>query len=172
MSRNHDWLGLMNHPERSHHEQLQRIDRLIDLAFAKDHFTACPGLDYYDLVVLSLQAMWNLKDWILNDPEFGAANVEALKQEIFHTRCLMVCSDLANGTKHFRLNNPKTTMSISDRMGLHVDALAGIYQQHIYILAEDPSDPLFGIEARAFIQECRSTWQRLIDKHYLSNVYE
>lgn len=162
----------MNHPERSHYEQLQRIDRLISLILAKDHHKASPGLSYYDLIVICLQAMWNLKDWILNDAEFGASSITDLKQEIFNSKCLLACSDFANGTKHFRLDKPKTGFSISGNMGLHVNTSEEIFQQYIYILTEDRNDPYFGMEARDFVQECRSTWQKIIDKHYLSYVYD
>ena len=165
-------LGLMNHPERSHHEQLERIDRLISLILAIDHHKASPGLNYYDLIIICIQSMWNLKDWILNDTEFGASSPAELKQEIFDSKCLLACSDLANGTKHFRLDRPKTNFSISGNMGLHVNASEVIFQQYIYILTEDHHDPYFGMEARAFVQECRATWQKIIDKHYLSNVYD
>lgn len=162
----------MNHPERSHHEQLDRIDRLISILLAKDHHKASPGLNYYDVVIICLQSMWSLKDWILNDNEFGASSLSDLKSEIYNSKCLLACSDLANGTKHFRLDRPKTSFSISGNMGIHVDTSKGIFQEYIYILTDDHSDPYYGMEARAFIQECRSTWQRIIHKHYLSYVYD
>jgi hypothetical protein len=160
----------MVHPERGHHEQWGRVERLLQLVLAKDQVEAHPGLRHYDLVVLCIQAMWNLKDWILNDPDFGAKSLLELKTEIFNTPILLVCSDLANGTKHFQLDNPKTGIGISGRMGLHADPAKGIYQELIYIIAPDRNGPFHGKEVRDFLQECRNAWQRIIDKHYLSSV--
>lgn len=160
----------MVHPERSHHEQWERGERLLQLVLARDQTAACPGLRHYDLVVLCMQSMWNLKDWVLNDPDFGAKSLLELKKEIFSTQILLVCSDLANGTKHFRLDNPKTGIGISGRMGFHLDSRKGICQELIYIIAPDRKGPFHGKEVRDFLQECRDAWQRIIDKHYLSSV--
>jgi len=157
----------MNHPERSYHEQWSRIERLVTLTQAKDHLNACPGLSYYDLVVLTCQAMWSLKDWVLNDPNFDAADKRGLKTEIHASQVLAICADIANGTKHFRLDDPKTDFSIRDRMGIHVEPAKGIFQEFVVIVSADRSHPLHGLEAREFILRCQSAWQAIIDKHYL-----
>lgn len=160
----------MVHPEHSYHEQWERVERLLQLVLAKDQAVACPGLLHYDLVVLCIQSMWNLKDWILNDPHFGAKSLSELKKEIFDARILLVCSDLANGTKHFRLDNPKTDIALSSRTGFHVDPALGIFQECFYIIAPDTNDTFHRKEVRDFLQECRDTWCRIINKHYLSCV--
>lgn len=158
----------MNHPERSYHEQWGRVERLVKLTQAKDHFAACPGLSYYDLVVLTCQAMWSLKDWVLNDANFDAADKRSLKSEIHDSHVLAICADIANGTKHFRLDAPKTDFSIRDRMGIHVEPAKGIFQEFVVIVSADRNHPLSGLEARDFLFRCLSTWQGIIDKHYLS----
>jgi hypothetical protein len=160
----------MVHPEHSHHEQWERVERLLQLVLAKDQTAACPGLQHYDLVILCIQSMWNLKDWILNDPQFGAKSLSELKQEILNTRILLVCSDLANGTKHFRLDNPKTDIAMSNHTGFYVDSVQGIFQERFYIIAPDTNDAFHRKEVRAFLQECRDTWSHIIDKHYLSYI--
>ena len=158
----------MNHPERSFHEQWSRVERLVKLTQASDHYAACPGLSYYDLVVIACQAMWSMKDWILNDPEFDAADASSLKADIYDSQHLAVCADFANGTKHFRLDHPKTDFSISERMGIHVEPAKGIHQEFIYIVSADRRQPLSGLEAREFLAECQRTWEDIINKHHLS----
>lgn len=158
----------MNHPERSFHDQLQRIERLLRLTQAKNHYAVCAELTYYDLVILTCQGMWNMKDWVLNDPAFSAADMTELKSAIYGSRHLIICSDFANGTKHFYLNHPKTNFSISQRTGVHFEPAKGIFQEFLYIVSVDRDDPLFGIESRAFLKQCRGSWQEIIDKHHLS----
>ena len=160
----------MNHPERCFQEQWERIERLIKLTQALDHQAACPGLTYYDLVVLSCQAMWSFKDWVLNDPDFGAADISALKEDIHNSKPLLICADFANGTKHFRLNSPKTDFAISDRTGIHVDSGKGIFQEFIYLISVDQQDSLFGIESRDFLALCRTAWESIVNTHHLSEV--
>ncbi|MBA5686701.1 hypothetical protein [Rugamonas apoptosis] len=101
-------------------------------------------------------------DWILNDPHFGAKSLSELKKEIFGARILLVCSDLANGTKHFRLDNPKTDITLSSRTGFHVDPALGIFQEHFYIIAPCTNDAFHRKEVRDFLLECRDTWRRII----------
>lgn len=159
------------HPEQSYREQWDRVERLIALAQAQDETEAFLRLDYYDVLIITFQALWNLKDWILNDPSFGAKDPTALRRDIFESEPLMVCSDLANGTKHFRLDAPKTTIGISDRFGgLHFEPSRGIYQHFVYLSSADPSNKYRGMEARDFLQVCKVTWESIINKHYLSYV--
>ena len=160
----------MNHPERCFQEQWERIERLLKLTQALDHHTACPGLTYYDLVVLSCQAMWSFKDWVLSDPEFGAANMSALKADIYNSKALSICADLANGTKHFRLNGPKTDFAISDQMGIHVDGEKGIFRHFFYLVSIDQEDALFGMESRDFLVLCKAAWESIVNTHYLSEA--
>lgn len=160
----------MVHLEHSHHEQWERVERLLQLVLAKDQTAACLGLRQCDLAVRCIQSMWSLKDWILNDPHFGAKNLSESKKEIFSTRILLVCSDLANGTKHFRPDNPKTDIAMSNQTGFHVDPAQGIFQERFYIIAPNANDAFHHKEIRDFLQECMDTWRRIIDKHYLSYI--
>lgn len=57
-------------------------------------------LQFYDILIFACQCMWHLKDWILNDPEFGEKDTKALYEEIHSEKCLLICADLANEIHH------------------------------------------------------------------------
>lgn len=156
--------------EKFHQEQLQRIDRLLRIIESDNPYGIASGLSFYDLVIFACQSIWHLKDWVLNDPHFGAKDLAALKVEIHSSRCLLVCSDIANGTKHLSLNHPKIGGTLSERKGIQVDTAKGILKEFIYVACPDPADEFHGIEVRSLLRECRDCWARILDKHYLSNV--
>jgi hypothetical protein len=114
--------------------------------------------------------MWHLKDWVLNDPEFGAKDKEALKRDIHAEECLLVCSDIANGSKHLRLDSPKAGSSLSDRRGLHVEPSLGVCKELYFVSCLDKTNKYHGVEIRDLLGECRNTWERILNKHHLSVV--
>lgn len=156
--------------EQLHQDQVQRVDRLLRIIESDNPYSMASGLSFYDLVIFSCQSMWHLKDWILNDPHFGAKDLVALKAEIHSARCLLVCSDIANGSKHLSLNHPKIGSKLSERKGVHVDTAKGVFKEFIYVICSDPADEFHGIEVRSLLRECRDCWARIIDKHCLSDV--
>ena len=112
--------------------------------------------------------MWHLKDWILNDSDFGARDKQALEADIYSSRCLLACADLANGSKHLSLNRSNIGGRISDRSGIHVDSSMGIYRELFYVLCTDPSDEFHGMEVRTLLRLCRDRWDSIINRHWLS----
>jgi hypothetical protein len=159
--------------EHRFEEQMQRIERLLRIVDAKDSSKLLGTLTFYDVIIFACQSMWHLKDWILHDEEFGAADGEVLKRDIHAAHSLKVCADIANGSKHLLLKRPKvgTGAAISDREGLHFDSEAGIFQEFMYIQCPDKSDEFHGMEIRPFLHRCREDWRAIIDRHHLSNVY-
>jgi len=156
--------------EKYFQEQVERIDRLMKIVEASDPYKVMSGLLFYDVLIFTCQSMWHLKDWILNDPHFGASDIAALSDDIHSTRCLLICSDIANGTKHLSLNRPKIGSKLSDRTGLHLDTAKGIFQEFYYVSCDDPADEFHGMEIRTLIRRCRDSWEDLINRHYLSQV--
>jgi len=130
----------------------------------------CWSISYYELSILCFQAIWSLKDWVLNDPSFGAIDPKKLKDEIHNSDVLKVCADIANGTKHFRLDKPKTDCAISDVKGVHIDINAGVFKQLVYITSVSKTDKYHGVEVSDFIKLAVDEWTKIIDKHYLSNM--
>ena len=58
------------------------IDRLLVIVLAADPWPMLGRLLYEDVLMFAFQSMWNLKDWVLNDPHFGAADLNALSDAI------------------------------------------------------------------------------------------
>jgi len=160
----------MSEIPRTFHEHLSLIDRVMKIIMADNPIPLLGGLLYVDMVIFACQCIWHLKDWIENDPNFGAKNAKALDDDIHSERCLMICADLANGLKHLSLKSPKTTLSLSPRSGIHIEPGRGIWQEYYYVVSPNGNDPYDGMELRSLLLRCRDVWEGIINKHYLSNV--
>ena len=93
-----------------------------------------------------------------------------MEKEIHASRCLLVCADLANGSKHLSLANPKTDARLSEHSGFHYEPSKGICREIYYVVCNDPSDEYHGMEIRDLLRRCRNEWQRIINRHYLSKI--
>jgi hypothetical protein len=86
---------------REQFERLQRSHaRLSAIANGREFASSDEARD---ALVRFFQDGWHLKDWIANDP---AANVDsaAVEAHVGNTQVLMLCADVANGTKHLGLD--------------------------------------------------------------------
>ena len=151
-------------------DQLRRIDRLMTIVEADNLHDWVSGLDAIDIVIFACQSMWHLKDWIRHDVHFGARDIKEVEKEIHASRCLLVCADLANGSKHLSLANPKTDARLSEHSGFHYEPSKGICREIYYVVCNDPSDEYHGMEIRDLLRRCRNEWQRIINRHYLSKI--
>lgn len=153
-------------------EQLDRIDRLMEIMRADDQTSLLGGaLRFYDIVVFSLQSIWHLKDWILNDPEFHPKDSSKLKSDIHGEQSLRICADLANGTKHLKLKGSKVGAFISNSQGIDLDPSRGRHQTYYYVICSDSSDPYHGMEIRDLLSAARQGWDRIIQTHYLTKTF-
>ena len=126
------------------------------------------GLLTIDVMMFACQSMWHLKDWILNDSGFGAKDNDALEVDIYSSRCLLACSDLANGSKHLTLNRPKIGGRIADFAGIHIESSKGIYRELLYVVCANPVDEFHGMEIGTLLRRCRDRWDSIINRHWLS----
>jgi hypothetical protein len=157
--------------EKHFQEQLERIDRLLKIVHSDDEHSPLGGaLTFYDIVIFACQSMWHLKDWILNDPEFHPKDTKQLETDIHAEKCLLICADLANGSKHLVLKRPKVGASLWERQGIHDYPSQGIFQTFYYIVCSDHGDQYHGMEIRALLAAARQSWDTIIDRHHLSNV--
>lgn len=159
----------MNKTKRSFHGHLHLIDRVMKI-MADNPNPLLGGLLYEDMLMFACQCMWHLKDWILNDPNFGAKDAKELANGIHSEQCLRICADLANGSKHLSLNKPKTHLSLSPLSGVHIEPGRWIFHQYYYVVSTDRNDPYHGMELRSLLSRCRDVWEGIIEKHYLTNV--
>ena len=114
--------------------------------------------------------MWHLKDWILNDANFQTKDTAKLKADIHAQKCLLVCADLANGSKHLMLTRPKVGAILGGRHGIMSYPSKGIYKIYYYVACANESDPYHGAEIRELLADARDTWDKIFDTHYLSII--
>lgn len=82
-------------------EQLDRVRRMLDRIERKQGRAVD---DYGDDIWSFFQNCWHLKDWIKNDPHVSIhGSIEDLVKK---SPPLMICADLANGTKHLKFDRP------------------------------------------------------------------
>lgn len=157
--------------EKYFQDQLNRVDRLMKIILSDDQNSLLgPTLSFEDVIFFGCQSMWHLKDWILNDTNFQVKDVDKLKADIHSQKCLLVCSDLANGSKHLTLTRPKVGASFFERTGIKSYPSKGIFQIHYYVICSDGDNPYHGMEIRELLGEARKAWDKIINEHYLSTV--
>lgn len=152
-------------------EQVARVDRLLKIVTAQDQqIDLGNALAFDDVLMFACQGMWHIRDWVLNDPYFAAKDRKAVIREIEINPYLRVCADLANGSKHFTLNRPRTSVRQSDRQGLNIIPNDGVFQIYYYLESADRESMFHGMEIREFLTACRAEWKNIIDRHYMSEV--
>ena len=156
--------------EKFWQEQLNRIDCLLRIINSEDPYKHISGLSFYDIVLFSCQNMWHLKDWIINDSNFHAKNKKLLEEDIYNSECLLISSDIANGSKHLKLINIKKGGKISEHKGIHIESAKGIFKEFYYIDLNNHSSKYYGMEIRDFLNICRQTWDKIINKHNYSDI--
>jgi hypothetical protein len=102
-------------------DQWDRIGRFLsrfeEITIGRPHTR--PTEFYTDLVYATFQNLWHMKDWLKND---GHADVEQFCRA---QSALMLCADLANGSKHLVLTNHK------------IDPASGVKSRHIHWKANE-----------------------------------
>src|SRR5687767_6889445 len=66
-----------------------------------------PTDDAFDVVYAFFQNCWHVKDWLRNDPSV-APLVGDVERCVNDSDALSVCADMANGSKHAVLTDPRT----------------------------------------------------------------
>ena len=82
-------------------EQLNRVRRMLERINRNQNRSAD---DYGDDVWSFFQNCWHLKDWIKNDPHIPIHG--SIEDLVKTSPPLMICADLANGTKHLKFDRP------------------------------------------------------------------
>jgi hypothetical protein len=70
---------------------------------------------YEDDVRNFFQNAWHLKDWVKNDPELDAAHRDKVEGDVARIEALQICADLANRSKHLKLERKRLDADISKR---------------------------------------------------------
>lgn len=150
--------------QKGYEDQLERIDRLLVVMNAQDPFPLIGEMLFSDVVFWTIESMWHVKDWVLNDVFFESVK-KALNDEIHAKRCLLICADLANGSKHLTLKGAHTSITLDENAGVHIDGKNDIYLYFYDLISDDAADPYHRMEIRPFLNECRRTWQEIVEKY-------
>jgi hypothetical protein len=70
----------------------------------------------------------------LNDPGFKPKDLKRLERDIHASKPLLICADLANGSKHLVPKRPKVSFSFGDGHGIHFDQKKDISNILLYCM--------------------------------------
>ena len=93
----------------SYRDQLDRVRRWLERI---ENQSDRRDVDYQDKSWAFFQFCWHLKDWVLNDAVVPASTKKIVKDAAHASKLLLVCRDMANGTKHM-LNPPEVSAAHS-----------------------------------------------------------
>ena len=112
------------------------------------------------------QNCWHLKDWVRHDTTLDEVVRERIVAAAESSDALLVASDLANGTKHFNLYNP--------RVGARDGAIQvqpqqdGSWHFHHMIDRNDRE----AITAMAAAEDAMAEWRRIFEAEGLPFFYD
>jgi hypothetical protein len=117
-------------------------------------------LAYDDFVWAFFQNCWHLRDWIHNDPSLPKNLRANVMEEWKREPCLLVCSDLANGTKHLALDRPRDGEGAKHSHRV-LEVMAGDSSQTklLYYVARGNGERL---EALSLANACMRAWVRIL----------
>jgi hypothetical protein len=154
-------------------DHLERIDRLIRLMRSYDAASSLAGVEtltYYDLAIMACEAMWLLKERLLNDAAFHARSTDELREDIHREWCLLVCADVAHGRANLVLARPPGLAAGRRESGDVRQQTRDIGGARFYLSTSNPRDPYHGMELDELLRQCRDAWRRIIDRHWLSGL--
>jgi len=111
---------------------------------------------YQDDVWAFFQSCWNLRDWIQNELRISDAVKKQVRDAVECARCLKICYDLANGTKHYALTSPK----LGARHLLTDTRITPGEETKVDCVIELPDGSR--LSARELARECMLEWERIL----------
>ena len=118
----------------------------------------------HDIVYAFFQNCYHLKDWIINDPSVTLPrnNVE---DYIDKNDCLKICSDIANGTKHLKLDKSRSGINPTiDPLRITTAFLpTGKIQDYKIKYSIGTTSGYF--DAFEIATQCVHKWKEFIDKY-------
>lgn len=71
--------------------------------------------DVEDFMWAFFQNAWHIKDWLKNDPSLTPDQKAAISTEVHATESILLCADLANGSKHFGTDRSRDKIGARDQ---------------------------------------------------------
>lgn len=154
----------------TYHEQLARVRRFlarVENLSVNPKFELPPEkqTEYEDILYAFFQNCWHLKDWIKHDATAPSTLADRIEDHCTQYRSLLLSADVANGTKHLRLNRPprlgskvvaKIMVGLTDSFGTGKSTIQVRYAYEITDDAGNSSDAL------ASARQAVSDWETLI----------
>lgn len=97
-----------------------------------------------------------LRDWLQNDDVISKGRLDMLMQ---NTQSLRVCRDIANGSKHLKINMP----SVDPDFSIGREYCGSQIPERWFVLAGNDL-----IDALSLSDECLNAWQAFLQEHNLS----
>jgi hypothetical protein len=110
---------------------------------------------FLDELYATFQAIWHLKDWLRNDPHVTVTGQAIDDWLNSRDSVLLVAADLANGSKHFALTNPRSGDSHQTRKEIRVWVGQGV--QATFYVRDGRSDAEW--EAVTLADACIAEWR-------------
>ncbi len=108
------------------------------------------------------QNCWHLKDWVKNDVSVLPAVRATLETDLTSSPDLMICADLANGTKHLEFKTPRVGAKHTRK---NFRLVVGGDSSVEYII--DRGDGTQS-DAVQLARNCLAAWEQLLRKYGLA----
>ncbi len=149
-------------------EQLDRAERYLAKiravhagAFAQSH----DRLSYEDDLVSFFMHCYHIRDWIIRLNKIGMTSKE-VDSFINSNRCLQVCADLCNGSKHCELDRPARSGSQPHIAGRKYEAstwLTGSGGGEVLIASYSIMTSSGVVDALELAEDCLACWRKFIN---------
>jgi hypothetical protein len=96
--------GVLLRTANSYRDQLDRTRRWLRRI---ENQSGRPDVEYQDFSWAFFNACWSLNDWVKNDDAIAQEDRNQVWRDVHASRPLLACGDVANGTKHLRLERAK-----------------------------------------------------------------
>ncbi len=140
-------------------KQYERVKRWYDRFSALNNGRTHDSFseNYVDDIYAFFQNSYHLKDWIKNDSAVPVAIQNAVEPYITSTRCLRLCADICNSSKHLSLTNPRSNEAPAfgaKHYGLNLGA--GSQKIQLKWEVDTSNGP---IDAFQLARECIDAWE-------------
>jgi hypothetical protein len=143
--------------------QLDRVRRFLEHVEGEH----ANDVAFQDVVWAYFQQCWHLNGWVKNDPLASDAQKNAPKDRAETNPHLLICRDLCNGTKHFKLTDPSCGPSGASHSHVSIVITPG-ESTHIDCLIDDGYGPL--ISGKQLARDCLQAWIDILNAEHLNTT--
>jgi hypothetical protein len=142
-----------------HTEQFRRVTRFL----ARIENQSRDSTDYDDDLWSFFQNCWHLKDWVKNDPDVSESLREQIEDIVNQYPHIVICADLANQTKHSRLDRKRVDAKFTQRnVTVHLGNPTTSESEHIITLGNGTQVAALKVAKKA-VEE----WREIFAAHGL-----